>query len=133
MIHFETLVLPRSPNTWLLAPRDLCEQAQPHATPPVFVALTTELRDVAVAAVLAEPRTTQVEQNDQAEQFAFVARTALMGFRDDIDLRILPVGAGRATLALYSRSRLGYSDMGVNAARGRRILARVSAALPRSG
>lgn len=116
-----------------MAPRGLCENSEPHLVSPVFHALSAETREVAVAAVLAEPRTTLVERDDGRCQFALTARSRLMGFVDDIDLLVVDQGAGRTALALYSRSRIGYSDMGVNEARGRRILERLSTQLRRAG
>jgi uncharacterized protein (DUF1499 family) len=45
-----------------------------------------------------------------------VARTPIMGFRDDVAIRIRPVGTG-AQVDVRSASRYGASDFGVNAAR----------------
>ena len=39
-----------------------------------------------------------------------------MGFPDAISIRLMPEGAG-TKLEIFSRSRYGYSDLGVNAAR----------------
>jgi len=45
-----------------------------------------------------------------------VARTPIMGFRDDVVIRIAPQGAG-ARIDMRSASRYGMSDFGANAAR----------------
>ncbi len=129
MIDFETLVLPRSPNAWLMAPAGLCPRAQPHQLSPLFGASAVATQAAVLAAMAAEPRTVLTEEDGAAGRFAFVARSRLMGFQDDVDIRILAQGADAYTFAFYSRSRVGYSDMGVNAARGQRILAFVSARL----
>lgn len=53
-----------------------------------------------------------------AEGFmTYVARTRLMGFPDAVSIRILPADDGAVRVEIFSRSRFGYSDMGVNAAR----------------
>jgi uncharacterized protein (DUF1499 family) len=45
-----------------------------------------------------------------------VARTALMGFRDDVAIRIRPISGG-ARLDIRSASRYGQRDFGANAQR----------------
>ena len=40
-----------------------------------------------------------------------------MGFPDTINVKVMPVPDGGSTVLLYSRSKLGHSDMGVNRAR----------------
>lgn len=62
----------------------------------------------------------------------YVARSALFGFPDYISVRALPDGDG-ARLAVFSRLRFGYDDMGVNAARLENWLAQVRAAAPSPG
>lgn len=49
---------------------------------------------------------------------SYVVRTPLMGYPDAISIRLVPEGEGAATrLHIFSRSRFGHSDLGVNAAR----------------
>ena len=127
MIDFETLTPPQRPNWWLLAPPGLCKAATPKMQTPVFAGSPEDIREALLAAIGREPRTTLVAQDEASGRFAFTAKTRLMGFVDDVDVRILSQGPQRTTFALYSRSRVGYSDLGVNAARGLRILNGVAA------
>ena len=53
----------------------------------------------------------------------WIARTALMRYPDYVSIRLIPEGESTRIVAL-SRSRFGYSDRGVNAARLRRWLPR---------
>ena len=132
MIDFETLAPPSRPNWWLLAPEGLCRAATPTLIAPVFAAPPQTLADVVKGAILADPRTRLVEDDAERLRFAFTATSRVLRFVDDIDVAILPQGAGSSTLALYSRSRVGYSDLGVNAARGQRILARITERLTKA-
>ena len=53
-----------------------------------------------------------------------VATTAWFGFKDDIVVRIAPAGDG-SRVDVRSKSRLGLSDVGTNARRIRRFMARM--------
>jgi uncharacterized protein (DUF1499 family) len=59
----------------------------------------------------------------------FVVRSALFRFPDLVSVQFLPHGKGGATLALYSRSVYGRSDLGVNRARSLRWLKLVESAI----
>lgn len=63
---------------------------------------------------------------DLAEgRMTYVARSRLMGFPDAVSIRLVPLAQG-TRMEIYSRSRFGYSDMGVNAARVARWIAALS-------
>ena len=47
----------------------------------------------------------------------YVAVTRVMRFRDDVDVLIHSEGPNRTVVAVYSRSRIGLSDLGANGAR----------------
>ena len=55
-------------------------------------------------------------------QMTYVARSRIMGFPDAISIRLVPVGGG-TRMEIFSRSRFGHSDIGVNAARVTRWIA----------
>ena len=59
----------------------------------------------------------------------YVARSALFGFPDYISVRALDADGGGSRLAVFSRLRFGYDDLGVNARRLDDWLARTQAAL----
>ena len=66
--------------------------------------------------------------DDQAAQISFVPVSKLMRFKDDVSVKVLPVAgdAAKSTLAIYSASRVGYSDMGANAKRVGALLDRLA-------
>ncbi|MGC2643653.1 MAG: DUF1499 domain-containing protein, partial [Pseudolabrys sp.] len=50
-----------------------------------------------------------------------VARSPIMGFRDDVVIRVTPIGQG-ARIDMRSASRFGDHDLGANASRVRSLL-----------
>ncbi|HEX5506930.1 MAG TPA: DUF1499 domain-containing protein [Pseudolabrys sp.] len=51
-----------------------------------------------------------------------IARTPIMGFRDDVVIRVTAIGANAARVDVRSASRYGSHDFGTNAARVRKLL-----------
>lgn len=112
---FDTLQPPDSPNNWLVAPADFAP-SHPDETAPVFDVPAERLARAWVLVVKEQPRTNVAVSEDglrvEAEQ-----RSAVFGFVDRISARFVPLGPDRSTLIAYSRSEVGYWDLGVN--RGR--------------
>lgn len=110
-VDFATLALPPSPNTCLLTPstdpgaghlhRDPFPVAPDHA----FAAIR------AVAAMQA--RTFPLAEYPGRRQAQWVVRSRLMNYPDIVVAEVAPAGDGTG-LWLYSRSLIGWSDLGVN-------------------
>lgn len=118
MIDFATLERPASPNTYLVCTPELCRAARADEDAPVFAASLD-----AVRAALTE-LAPGITFRDCAQGVcgSYVAVTRLMRFRDDVDVLLAPAGESRTQVAVYSRSRVGYSDMGANRKRVRALL-----------
>jgi uncharacterized protein (DUF1499 family) len=113
-INFETLKRPGSPNTFLLAPEGLCRHAKVDVVSPVFAVPAAKLRQEFLNIVIAQPRTSHVLADEAGLYDDFVVRSALFGFPDLVAVGFLDLKGKRSTLALYSRSVYGRSDLGVN-------------------
>lgn len=116
-IDFSTLKRPASPNTALIAPDGATPQARADRAAPIFTFPASELFDRARSAIGSRKDWKLVAADERTGRIRFIAVTPLMKFKDDVDLAILPFGNGQSTLIAYSRSRVGYSDMGANAKR----------------
>lgn len=118
MAHIER---PKTPNTALAAPAgfrpepDIATRAYPLPAAALYAAVT------AVAA--AQPRTFLLRAYDGQLQAHYVARSAVFGFPDLVAVQVTAEGAEQSRLVLWSRSRYGQSDLGVNARRLRAWLA----------
>jgi uncharacterized protein (DUF1499 family) len=121
-VDFETLKLKSSPNQFLVSPPGLCRNATPHLEAPVFELPAEALRERWMERIPKQPRVTELGADPAREQYDFQQASALVGFPDTITVRFLPAGEGRSTMAIYSRSHYGRSDLGVNEKRIREWL-----------
>ncbi|MBU6372828.1 MAG: DUF1499 domain-containing protein [Alphaproteobacteria bacterium] len=127
MIDFATLERPPSPNTYLVAPPGLCRAAEPELAAPKFPQAAPVVRDAFFRMAAKQPRVTYGAKDDTGLQYELVQRSALFRFPDTITVRFIPLAEGGSTLAIYSRSQVGYSDMGVNRKRVQAWLAALDA------
>jgi uncharacterized protein (DUF1499 family) len=126
-MDFKTFKLTRKPNQYLVAPDGFCENAKAHKEAPVFQCEAQALEDAFADVALAEPRVTRKPSDDG--QRDFVQRSALMRFPDTITFEAIELGDGTSTCAIYSRSSIGHSDLGVNKKRIDDWLQKLAAAL----
>ncbi|MFN3314568.1 MAG: DUF1499 domain-containing protein [Hyphomonas sp.] len=115
-LDFQTLQRPASPNTALIAPMGATPQASPDAPAPEFACAPQETFARLVQLAEARRDWTELAADPAGLRLRFVAVTRLLRFKDDVDIVVLPVAGkpDQSTLAAYSRSRLGYSDLGTN-------------------
>lgn len=82
----------------------------------------TEILSRLDAVAMAEPAVTRLAGSPDDGLLTYVQRTRLVGYPDVISVSALPDGSG-SRLSVWSRSRFGQSDLGVNRARVERWLA----------
>ena len=132
-VTFETLQRRTTPNDALACPVGMCP-AWSDVVPPVFALDVAGLRAALGKVIASEPGIERVASDDATSTDRYVQRTALLRFPDTIVVRTIALsaqdGAPRSTLALYSRSQLGHSDLGVNKARIERWLAKLGREVP---
>lgn len=119
-VDFAKLTRRSSPNDALIHPPGAGAAADAEA--PVFNMSAARLADALRAVALAEPRTLELP-GAGGGRLRFVQRSFLMRYPDVIDVLVIARDDGTSTLALYSRSAVGHSDLGVNRARLERWLA----------
>jgi len=105
---------PSSPNTALVAPEGAASRVDRAA--PVFDAPPERLMQAFAEVAASRPRTELIAGSLEDLHATWRARSAIMGWPDYVTVRALAAEDG-STLAIYSRSRFGESDFGVNAAR----------------
>lgn len=125
-ISFKSLKRPPKPNTCLVAPENFCLAAEPDFAPPVVPLTGRGLYSRLSEVIASERRWGKLEADAEQLRIKFVATTGLMRFKDDVDIEVIPLEDGKATFAVYSRSRLGYSDLGANRKRVSDLIRRVT-------
>ncbi len=106
-------------------------QAYPDIRPMVLERSAEETFDLAYEAVTKlgwEIISERKPDGNQTGQIEAVARTLLMGYPDDIVIRV-SAGTGEAKIDVRSASRYGEHDFGANAKRIRRLFTEVKAGL----
>lgn len=123
-VDFARLERRTRPNDALACPPDRCSGVSIDFPSPVLPVSAERLRAIVTEVAAAEPGT-EVVGSAEGLQDQYVVRTPLMRFPDTVSVEIIGLGPERSTLALYSRSQIGYSDWGVNRARIERWLKRI--------
>lgn len=76
--------------------------------------------------ILKEMGAEKIETDSQSLQLKAVFTIPLFGFKDDVDVKITPSGNSSAAVHLTSRSRTGYSDLGVNRRRAKAFIRKLN-------
>ena len=126
-IYFRNAAMPA--DVWHVDPAAVTPPASPNYElrvgdrAPVFD-VPPEVAAARIDAVATAERASMIGGSLAEGHMTYVARSRLMGYPDAISVRLTPVGQG-TRVEVFSRSRFGYSDMGVNAARVDRWVALV--------
>jgi uncharacterized protein (DUF1499 family) len=116
------------PNQFLALPASFVSAEKPDATVGIFNASIDQVRDAWLEIVRGAPRVSGVRQLDG--QIEAIQRTALVGFPDWITAQPVDLGNGQASICVFSRSKYGLRDFGVNEKRGLEWLALLASMLP---
>lgn len=111
-VNFKTLQLPSTPNYYLVCPQGYCQSASQVSS--TYRLSAAKLASQFVHWIQQQPRVRLVASDLATMQYTFIQRSKIFRFPDYIYLQFIPLSDETATLAIYSRSKYGYSDMGVN-------------------
>ncbi len=121
-IDFATMEKSTRPNAFLVCPATVCTSSSSDMEPPEFELAASALMARAKETWAREPRLQLVDESNTDLTIRYVQRSPLLKFPDTISVKFLALSGQRSTLAIYSRSQIGYSDLGVNEARIQRWL-----------
>jgi uncharacterized protein (DUF1499 family) len=122
-VIFPRLVVSDRPNHYLVCPDNFCAATADRKSAQFDIPVS-ELQKRWRKVIDRQPRITLITRSTDGLQADYVQKSAIIGFPDTITIRFIPLGDKRSTLAIFSRSHYGHSDLGVN---GERIDAWLSA------
>lgn len=131
-VAFETLERRTSPNDALACPDAVCA-ATADITTTLYPVPAKDLRAAFAPVIAMEPRIDIIASDDTTMTDRYIQRSATLGFPDTIVVQFFDRADGQSTLALYSRSQLGQSDLGANKQRIERWLEKLAARVPAVG
>tara|TARA_Y100001970_G_scaffold294373_1_gene452179 strand:- start:86438 stop:86839 length:402 start_codon:yes stop_codon:yes gene_type:complete len=113
MIDFKHLNPPGTPNNFFAAPQSLGNK-QSNYDSPVFVTDNHSIIDALYKIATSEPRTKLLKIDRDKGRMEFLQRSLIFRFPDYIDLEILEIEDNYCSVNIYSRSKYGSYDFGVN-------------------
>ncbi|MGA9277907.1 DUF1499 domain-containing protein [Ilumatobacter sp.] len=111
-----TAPAPSTPNWYRLIPADAVVERHPRRDghPPVYDVTAKRLATAFDREAMSEGRV-EVLAGKAADGFVtYVQRSYVFGFPDYVSVRFIDLDDGGSTIAIFSRSRFGRSDLGVN-------------------
>jgi hypothetical protein len=122
--HVDPLVAPTSgrANAWWVVTDGLGVES-PDGRAPSYATSAVDLARSIEAFFLAQPSTSILAGSADHLWSTYVQRSRLFGFPDYISLRVVELDDGGSGIAVWSRSRYGHSDLGVNRGRVEKLLA----------
>lgn len=129
LIEFAALKRSSRPNNWLVAPDGFTGMVSVDETSPVFDKTPKQVFDSVMDLVLEREEWRLRASDPDTLRISFVAVTPLLKFKDDVFVQAVPVDGetGRSRVAIYSASRIGYSDLGTNAKRAKELVTLIGA------
>lgn len=119
-----TAAKPETPNSYRVAPLSATASADDEA--PAYHASAGDLASAFDKVALGDSRVKVLSGSAAAGHVTYVQRSALFAFPDYVSVRFIESDGGGSTLAVFSRSRFGQSDLGVNKKRVSRWLDELS-------
>lgn len=122
MVDLRQLAQTEPGNQCWVSPRGFA-WSPPDWPAPEYAVPAERLNEALRAIIAAEPRIAWRAASEDGLRFDLVQRSRVFRFPDLIAVQIIPLGADRSTLAIFSRAKYGRRDYGVNRARVERWLA----------
>jgi len=116
--HVDPLIVESSetPNSYRMAPEGLTEK-RIDIISPIYSENALTIAQAFDEFALRQRSTVRIAGFPAELMMTYVQRTERLKFPDYISIKFIDLGDNTSTIAVYSRSRYGYADQGVNKAR----------------
>jgi uncharacterized protein (DUF1499 family) len=111
---------PSDQSIWHQDPETITSTGKPNEhrligdAAPVYDLPAQKLLELVHSAFQNEPRITVIAGHPNELMLTYVERSLIMGYPDYITVKATSINPNQSKLMMYSRSRFGYSDLGVN-------------------
>jgi hypothetical protein len=112
-VSISELRSPLPKNGFLACPSGYCSAAEA-VTSPVFDLPWDRLRDYWMEMISGEARVVGAVADLGPRVYVYIQHSPLLRFPDVVTVELIPLGATRSSIALYSRSRYGEYDFAKN-------------------
>jgi uncharacterized protein (DUF1499 family) len=115
-----TRLAPSDPAVWHHDPETAISTGKPNEyrligdLAPIFNMGSPDLASLVDDLIAAQPRVSRLAGNPNELMMTYVQRSMSMGYPDYITIKVVPMGEEQSKLEILSRSRFGYSDLGIN-------------------
>jgi len=122
--HVDPLIVPQTvrPKSFRMAPPALTEEFV-DVPSPVYTVNPTLMAKAFDDFVLSQSKTNRIAGSPEEGWMTYVQRSQSLNLPDYISVKFIDLNGGNSTIAIYSQSRFGYDDLGVNE---KRVLAWVN-------
>lgn len=121
----QNLTLPTSANYYLVCPKGFCN-VQPNEYSQVYNVSAEDLFNAWNQVVSKQIYMDITGTIPEKAQYEYVQRSIVFGFPDYITVEFIAISNYSSTLAIYSRSRYGFYDFGVNKKRVQKLLGQLN-------
>jgi len=113
--HVDPLTVEQSvkPNSFRMAPPLLTEE-EVDAESPVYAVNPTLMAKAFDDYVLSQPKTGRIAGSPEEGWMTYVQQSPSLNLPDYVSVKFIDLNGGNSTIAVYSRSRFGYDDLGAN-------------------
>ncbi|MBL4874086.1 MAG: DUF1499 domain-containing protein [Rhodobacteraceae bacterium] len=113
--HVDPLTVPQTvqPRSFRMAPPALTEEFV-DVPSPVYSANPTLMAKAFDDYVLSQSKTKRIAGSPEEGWMTYVQRSQRLNLPDYISVKFIDLNGGNSTIAIYSQSRFGYDDLGVN-------------------
>ncbi|MEM1201543.1 MAG: DUF1499 domain-containing protein [Pseudomonadota bacterium] len=121
-VDFTKNILTSKPNQYLVCPAEHCGD-EPQMVSPVYQISRDEALHVWDTMMAGKTQFQRLNGSDKLDRRQYEERSKLMRFPDRISVQFLELSPATSGVAIYSRSKYGHSDLGVNEARVVQLMA----------
>lgn len=121
-LDFNAIRLPSTPNYFIAGPENTFPNLPIKMTTPKFGCSVGKLRSTSRDTWLRRDTVELAAEYDDPPQDCYVHRSEILRFPDMISVQFVELDKHQSSLIIYSRSQVGYSDLGANKQRVKKWL-----------